>query len=235
LSDEQKFLCYLDLLGFKNRIDDEGFRKSYERINSELIKPGVNEGKIYLISDSVVIISEDFRTVADNAFSIYGFALSYGILMRGAITEGPLANLPEVHESNNAVLIPYLGSTYKNAYELEGSINCAGICLDDGLFERLSEDDQELIFEYRELFPKKNSKSVSKFLISDMNNFNVPQTILSDIAGQIENLQNHEISKFIDTFCLYYKVMTEKHNDETNKRTYHQWWLNILEKLNKRS
>lgn len=32
MANESKFLCYLDILGFKNRITEDGFKRCYESI-----------------------------------------------------------------------------------------------------------------------------------------------------------------------------------------------------------
>jgi hypothetical protein len=39
MANESKFLCYLDILGFKNRITEDRFRKCYEYIIQEVIEP----------------------------------------------------------------------------------------------------------------------------------------------------------------------------------------------------
>ena len=78
MAKESKFLCYLDILGFKNRISEDGFRKCYESIIKEVIEPYTYTDKVYLVSDSLVIISEDFRELVANSFSIYSIALGQG-------------------------------------------------------------------------------------------------------------------------------------------------------------
>lgn len=231
MANKSKFLCYLDILGFKNRIPEDGFRGCYEYIIKELIEPYNYKDKVYLISDSVIIISEDFRELVNNSFSIYSMALGKGLFLRGAVTKGQINKLPTVRETGNKIVIPYLGKAFINAYKLEQSINCAAICVDHITYNKLRDEEKDLIFRYKELFPKNDKKRDKLFLISDMNNWSVPQTILLNISEQIAHLSKHDILKFIDTFCLYYRVMTEKHNDINNLKTYHKWWINILNKL----
>jgi hypothetical protein len=36
---KSKFLCYLDILGFKNRITENGFKQCYDSIIKEVIEP----------------------------------------------------------------------------------------------------------------------------------------------------------------------------------------------------
>lgn len=227
----EKFLCYLDILGFKNRIAEDGFKRCYESIIKEVIEPYDYTDKVYLISDSIVIVSEDFRGLVHNSFSIYSIALGQGLFLRGAVTKGQINKLPTVQETGNKIVIPYLGEAFLNAYKLEQSINCAAICIDQGTYNELPDKEKDLIFRYKELFPKDDEKGEKLFLISDMNNWSVPQTILLEISEQTAHLSRYDLLKFIDTFCLYYKVMTEKHGDTNNSETYYKWWVNILKKL----
>lgn len=231
MANELKFLCYLDILGFKNRITEDGFKRCYEYIINEVIEPYNYTDKVYLISDSIVIISEDFGELVDNIFSIYSIALGQGLFLRGAVTKGQINKFPAVQETENKIIIPYLGEAFLTAYQLEQNINCAAICIDQNTYDILEGKEKDLIFRYKELFPKDDMKREKLFLISDMNNWSVPQTILLKISEQIANLSRHNILKFIDTFCLYYRVMTEKHNDTNNLGTYHKWWVNILDRL----
>lgn len=231
MANESKFLCYLDILGFKNRITEDGFKRCYESIINEVIEPYNYTDKVYLISDSIVVISEDFGELVDNSFSIYSIALGQGLFLRGAVTKGQINKLPIVQETGNKIVIPYLGEAFLNAYKLEQNINCAAICIDQGTYDELQGEEKDLIFRYKELFPKDDKKREKLFLISDMKNWSVPQTILLKISEQIAHPSKHDLLKFIDTFCLYYRVMTEKHNDTKNLETYHKWWINILKKL----
>lgn len=230
MANESKFLCYLDILGFKNRIAEDRFKRCYESIIDDVTARNYGDN-VYLISDSIVIISEDFRGLVDKSFSIYSTALDQGLFLRGAVTKGQINELSSVQKTDNIIVIPYLGEAYLNAYKLEQNINCAAICIDDVTYNELQDEEKELIFSYKELFPKDDKKGEKSFLISDMNNWSVPQTILFKISEQIDDLSNHDLLKFLDTFCLYYKVMKEKHGDTNNLEKYHKWWIDILNKL----
>ncbi len=232
MANESKFLCYLDILGFKNRIADDDFKRCYEKIGDNIQAYNFAD-KIYVISDSIVIISEDFSDIVNNSFAIYSDALSQGLFLRGGISKGQINKLPVVQETDNKVVIPYLGEAYLAAYKLEQNINCAAICIDQKTYDELQDKDKKLIFSYKELFPKDDIKEEKLFLISDMDNYSVPQTILIKISEQIYHLSKHDLLKFIDTFCLYYRVMRRKHEDTTNLKTYHNWWINILDRLSK--
>lgn len=233
MANKLKFLCYLDILGFKNRINEDGFKRCYENIIKEVIEPYIYTDKVYLISDSIVIISDDFDEIVNNSFSIYSSALGQGLFLRGGITKGQINTLPLVQETDNKIIIPYLGEAFLNAYKLEEDVNCAAICIDQRTYDELIVKEKDLIFSYKELFPKDDMKREKLFLISDMYNWSVPQTILLKVSEQITHLSKHDLPKFIDTFCLYYRVMTEKHNDTNNLEKYHKWWVNILDRLSK--
>ncbi|OGW57849.1 MAG: hypothetical protein A2Z09_03680 [Nitrospirae bacterium RBG_16_43_8] len=233
MANESKFLCYLDILGFKNRIADDDFKRCYEKIGDNIQAYNFAD-KIYVISDSIVIISENFSDVVNNSFAIYSDALGQGLFLRGGITKGQINKLPVVQETDNKIVIPYLGEAYLAAYKLEENINCAAICIDQETYDGLQDGDKKLIFSYKELFPKDDIKKEKLFLISDMyNNYSVPRTILFKISEQINHLSKHDLLKFMDTFFLYYRVMREKHKDTNNVKTYHTWWINILDRLSK--
>ena len=46
MANESKFLCYLDILGFKNRITEDEFKKCYESIIKDVIEPYEYEDKV---------------------------------------------------------------------------------------------------------------------------------------------------------------------------------------------
>lgn len=134
MATELKFLCYLDILGFKNRITEDGFKGCYESIIKEVIEPYDYTDKVYLISDSIVVISENFQELVANCFSIYSTALGQGLFLRGAVTKGQINKFPTVQETGNKIVIPYLGEAFLTAYKQEQSINCAAICIDQETF-----------------------------------------------------------------------------------------------------
>lgn len=227
----QKYLCYIDILGFKNRIIENDFEKCYQYIINEVVKPFSSQDKVYLVSDSVVIISDTFERLIANVFGIYQIALGKGIFFRGAITKGEVKEPEMIKEEKNIVILPYLGKTYLEAYKLEASINTAAICIDEKIIKELNKKNKKFVFKFNEIFPKAKENNEKYFLISDMDNWSVPQTILSNISSQIKDISKHETEKFINTFCLYYKVMVEMHGDTNNLNTYNKWWVDILNNL----
>jgi len=118
---------------------------------------------------------------------------------------------PNIQESGNKIIIPYLGKAFIRACELEKSINCAAICVDNDIVHELNDEVRKLLFKYKEIFPQLDKDYEKTFLVTDMNNPSVPASIMADIAKEIPNLSKHDITKFINTFCLYYKVL--KHNE----------------------
>jgi len=230
MNNESRFLCYLDILGFQDRIAKDRFRQCYESLTHD-VKGHIYGDYVYLISDSIIVISEDFEELVAKSFSIYSSALEKGLLIRGAVTKGQINELSSIQEKENIIVIPYLGEAFLLAHQLEKNLNCAGICIDNLTYNELKPEEKELIFSYKELFSKDNKKEEKLFIISDMKNWSVPQTILFKISEQIKDISKHDVSKFLDTFCLYYKVMKEKHGDKTNLEKYHKWWIDILNKL----
>lgn len=227
MDNNDNFICYLDILGFKKRIKDKEFQGFYQYLIDEVIKPYDYDGKVYLLSDSIIVISNDFSSIASNIFSIYSSAFNKSILIRGGLTKGSV-NIPSnIQESGNKVIIPYLGKAFIKAVELERSINCAAICVDNNI--EFTDEMKGLIFEYREIFPKSEKEyETKKFLVRGMRNPSEPATILAILAREISNLPKHEIPKFINTFCLYYKFLRRNQADNIQALKY---WGDLLEQL----
>lgn len=232
VNQKDKFICYLDILGFKNRIDESSFEKFYQKLIEEVIKPfNYSPDILYLLHDSIIIISDDFQAVVNNSFSIYSIALDDGLLLRGGLTKGKI-NLPQtVQEDGNRIIIPYLGIAYLKAVELEEKLNCAAICVDEALFAELQEESKKLLFSCREIFPKEGEDKKKIYLVSDMDNTSVPTTILARIAAQIPHISKHDIPKFINTFGLYYKYLRDKQDNEFNAGEALKHWDYLLETL----
>lgn len=227
----EKYLCYIDILGFKNRIIENDFEECYQYIIDKVVKPFPSQDKVYLVSDSVVIISESFESLVSNVFGIYQIALGKGLFFRGGITKGEVKDQKPIKEEKNIVILPYIGKTYLDAYRLEASINTAAICIDEKIINDLDQKTKKFVFKFSEVFPKAKENKEKHFLISDMESWSVPQTMLSNISSQIQNISKHETEKFINTFCLYYNVMVKMHGDSNNLNTYKQWWFDILNTL----
>jgi len=236
VSTMDKFICYLDILGFQSRIANtkSNFKTFYDKLVKVIVSeiaPG-KKVKLYAISDSVIIISDDIKDVVTTSFAIYSEALHNGIFVRGALTYGPINDSISVSNigDNRNIVIPYLGDGYLKAYKLGGDVNCAAIYIDNDILSKIK-DVEHNIFKYTEIFSKKGTAFEKSFLISDMNNYSVPQTILSRISDEIPKFTEHQASKFIDTFCLYYSIMRDRYNDTTNLKRYHEYWVRILESL----
>lgn len=236
----EKYICYLDILGFHSRIKntDSNFREFYEKLVEDITE-GIatyNKVNLYAISDSVVIISDDIEDIVNTSFAIYSDSLKKGIFIRGAVTKGVIDSPPKIHTIGNNVIIPYLGDGYLKAYEMEKDINCAAIYVDNNILDEPIRDIKidEFLFKYREIFPKEGKGNERFFLITDMaNNWSVSRGMLSLIQNEIPNLSEHDIPKFINTFCLYYMAMRDKYDDSNNLETYHKYWINILESLHR--
>ncbi len=125
-----KFICYLDILGFKSRIDDGKFKEGYEWIIKEIVEPFNYPNKVYLLSDSIIIMSNDIKDIVNNSFSIYSQALHKGIFIRGGLTKGKINTPQELRESGNKLVIPYLGEAYCLSETLShatSAVSCSAI------------------------------------------------------------------------------------------------------------
>ncbi len=228
-----KFICYLDILGFKSRIDEGKFKEGYEWIIKEIVKPFDYPDKVYLLSDSIIIISNDIKDIVNNSFNIYSHALHKGILIRGGLTKGRINTPQELRESGNKLVIPYLGEAYLKAYKLEQSINTAAIRVDEDILDELN-DIKKFLIKFTEIFPKSESNKEKTFLVTDMENCSVPASIFTLISEEISNILRHDIQKFINTFVLYYRALRHcerEYNVTFNQEEINKKWLNILENL----
>lgn len=230
---DNKFVCYLDILGFKSRIDEDEFKEGYEWLIKEIVEPYDYQDKVYLLSDSIIIISNDIQDIINNSFSIYSHALHKGILIRGGLTKGKINTLQELRESGNKLVIPYLGEAYLKAYNLEQSINTAAIRVDEDILNEIN-DIRNFLIRFIEIFPKSESDKEKTFLVIDMENYSVPASIFTLISEEISNISQHDIPKFINTFVLYYKALRpceKEYNVTLNQNELNKKWLNILENL----
>jgi hypothetical protein len=232
---DNKFICYLDILGFKSRIDEGKFKEGYEWIIKEIVEPFDYPDKVYLLSDSIIIISNDIKDIVNNSFSIYSQALHKGIFIRGGLTKGKINTPQELRESGNKLVIPYLGKAYLKAYNLEQSINTAAIRVDEDILDEIN-DIKKFLIKFTEIFPKSESNKEKTFLVTDMGNYSVPVSIFTLISEEISNISrhDHDIQKFINTFVLYYRALRHyerEYNVAFNQEEINKKWLNILESL----
>lgn len=230
---DNKFICYLDILGFKSRIGESEFKEGYEWLIKEIVEPYDYQDKVYLLSDSIIIISNDIQDIVDNSFGIYSQALHKGILIRGGLTKGKINTPQELRESGNKLVIPYLGEAYLKAYNLEQSINTAAIHVDEDILNEIN-DIRNFLIKFTEIFPKSESDKEKTFLVTDMKNYSVPESIFILISEEIPNISRHDIPKFINTLVLYYKALRQcerEYNVIFNQDELNKKWLNILENL----
>src|SRR4030067_1198842 len=230
---DNKFICYLDILGFKSRIDEGKFKEGYEWIIKEIVEPFDYPDKVYLLSDSIIIISNDVKEIVNNSFSIYSQALHKGIFIRGGLTKGKINTPQELRESGNKLVIPYLGKAYLKAYNLEQSINTAAIRVDEDILYEIN-DIRNFLIKFTEIFPKSESDKEKSFLVTDIENYSVSASIFTLISEEIPNISRHDIPKFINTLVLYYKALRHcesKHDVIFNQEEINKKWLNILENL----
>jgi hypothetical protein len=119
---KSKFLCYLDILGFKNRITEGGFKRCYKNILKEVIEPYDYPDKVFFVSDSIIVLSENFRELAENSFSIYSIALKQGLFLRGAITKGQIIDI-RIINGYDSPRPRQIGSVYTGSQQPLGALN----------------------------------------------------------------------------------------------------------------
>ncbi|MDH5414824.1 MAG: hypothetical protein OEZ31_10710 [Nitrospirota bacterium] len=230
-NENQSYVCYLDILGFKSRLKNIEFEKFYNDLIDFISNEIAPSKDVFLcvFSDGIVIVSKIIENVINVAFAIYSEALKWGILIRGALTKGVIYPF-EMRKIGDNIVLPYLGAGFIEAYEMEKSVNCAAICVHDNIVTELGQAIEGYIFKYRELFPTDKQNGDKYFLVSDIyNNFSVPLTILLKMKEEIPKVPNqHDFHKFIDTFLLYVKALKHKGIDISQFRDY---CLQIIENV----
>lgn len=143
-----KYVAFLDILGFKNRIRSLNQNKAkrfiidfskeiYVAFNRQNASNKING---YIVSDSLILYSNDIereslydlieliRDVCETEFK------QNGILMRGAIAKGEFDRVPaiELPELEKQLIV---GQAYVDAYLLEDSVKVVGINLSKEVYE----------------------------------------------------------------------------------------------------
>ena len=150
-----KYVAFLDILGFKNKLKELGQEKGieyieryssvvyhvfsrYNRSVKERKGQNQNQNKIkgFVVSDSVVLYSDnsDCKTLSELMDFIIELCREEfnqnSILIRGAIAKGNFARIPaeELHNLKKQLIV---GDAYVEAYGMEDSFKSTGIRLSD--------------------------------------------------------------------------------------------------------
>lgn len=153
-----KYVAFLDILGFKNKLKELGQEKGVEyiecyssvvyrvfsRYNRSLEKKNnvQNQNKIkgFVVSDSVVLYSDgsDSKTLSELIGIIVELCREEfsqnSILIRGAIAKGNFDRIPaeELHNLRKQLIV---GDAYVKAYGMEDSFKSTGIRLSDEVYQ----------------------------------------------------------------------------------------------------
>ncbi len=143
-----KYVAFLDILGFKNKLksisqsDAKNFIESFSSTVYDIFQCQSQKLNGYIVSDSIILHTEDTQEISLNALvqavvSICKNEFSQnGILIRGAIAKGEFDDIP-------AKNLPHLkkrlmvGQAYIDAYLLEGSVKAIGINLSEEVYNDL--------------------------------------------------------------------------------------------------
>jgi len=195
----ETYICYLDILGFRRRFGTEDFKKNYEKLIGEIKKPNDKNNGICLLSDSIIVFSENLENVKKSTREFYTWGIRNDFWIRGAITKGKIEkpNLKDLLYKDKFIF-PYLGEGYLNALELESKLNLAGIIIDKTLIEFFKEDIDYIRFE--EYLPKEGHERAKELFLPDTDY----QKLIESMYFE-EMLKSHldDIEKYINTFCFF--------------------------------
>ena len=142
-----KYVAFLDILGFKNRLRKLNHNKAIELI-SNFSSVAFNQWKKsdtsgingYIVSDSFIIYSDDTKNTSlskliDIVKAICESEFTYnGILVRGAIAKGDFDHLAAQNIQNLSKGL-IVGQAYVDAYLLEDTFKSIGIILSSSVYQ----------------------------------------------------------------------------------------------------
>ena len=148
-----KYVAFLDILGFKRKLKQLGQNSAKEYISTfsataykewQTLNPKLVEG--YIVSDSFIIYTKDTSKKALNELltiidSICKKEFTENeILIRGAIAKGEFERMPAVELANLSKGL-MVGQAYVDAYTMENAAKVAGILLSSDVFSDMCELD----------------------------------------------------------------------------------------------
>lgn len=209
---QNAYVCFFDVLGFTSRFLSGGLFNRYDQLIGVLKSIKNQDLKIFLMSDSIVIISEEFKEFKKVARELYTWGILNDFWLRGGITRGSVIKYHQrtIFEENRFIL-PFLGEGYLRAYALETTLNISGIIVDDIFFTSENENpgfEHKIDYiEYEEYLPKRGYEGKKKVLLP--NEHSLRQVV--DTMYFKETLKSHaeDVDKFINTFCFYIRYLVE--------------------------
>jgi hypothetical protein len=209
---DSAYVAYFDILGFTSRFISGDLMHRYEKLintTKEIKDSGVT---IFLLSDSIVIVSENFEKVKKGTQAFYTWGILNDFWLRGAITRGSITEYDMKSIAfEDKIVLPFLGEGYLKAYKLESTLNISGIIIDDAFFSHGATDldlkeDVDYV-EYEEYLPKRGYEGKKRLLLPKSHS--VVQII--DTMYYEEMLKSHveDIDKYINTFCFFIKFLLD--------------------------
>ena len=221
-----KYVAFLDILGFKNRLRELEQNKAKKFISdfsgtifsifqSQNLKSDING---YIVSDSLILYSNDIereslydlieliRDVCETEFK------QNGILMRGAIAKGEFDRVPaiELPKLEKQLIV---GQAYVDAYLLEDSVKVVGINLSKEVYEDIVNTDITL-----DVVEEKIDKE-THYLFRYIN---------SEFLSQKENLKQFiKLAMKSKWLPHYYNTIYFAIKNETNDKNIEQIFVNI--------
>jgi hypothetical protein len=212
---ENAYVCYADVLGFTSRFISGDLSSRYDKLIkmvNDIEDPGIT---VFLMSDSIVIISLEFKKFRDTVKEFYTWGILNDFWLRGAITQGNVTRYHEIAATEqNRFILPFLGDGYMRAYAIETTLNMSGIAIDQKFFDS---DDLNPGFrkgvdyiEYEEYQPKIGYEGKKKLLLPREHSL---RQVLETMYFE-EMLGSHveDLDKYINTFCFYLQQLLERAN-----------------------
>jgi hypothetical protein len=226
---DNAYVSYFDVLGFRARSGSDDFTAKYESLIgtiSRINEPGLS---VFLLSDSIIMVSEDFDQVKGQTRDFYTWGVLNDFWLRGGIAKGSITRYKESTERNK-IVFPFMGEGYLKAYMLESVLNMSGIRIDDEFFSTTEEimpleKDVDYV-EYEEYLPKRGYEGKKRLLLPR------DRSIKQIINGMHfeEMLKSHveDLDKYINTFCFYVTFLL-RHAGAATLRAFQD---NLLGELN---
>lgn len=179
---KERFLLYMDIMGFKDRVSREEHSKILENLESlsKVIMQSSQDNNLdcMIFSDSIVVFSnnnenESFRIITNIAKDILNKSLELGFPIKGAISMGNMT----VNLSNQLIF----GQPLIDAYLLEENLYFYGVVAHHTV-EKFAKNNNEYYCDL-EIFMKNGGKS-KHFVLKCNSEFNLHvQNVRETVSG----------------------------------------------------